>query len=64
MASSFTEYQSDGATKPYYYPVTGSHRSGRSRCHYPDEEGARGMSTMDHNHQLLVLVFTHGNVNG
>src|SRR5262249_32860405 len=56
----FTEYLSDSATKPYYYPVIGPTGAEITRNHPMKKvEG----ETQDHNHQRSFW-FTHGNVNG
>ena len=56
----FTEYLSDQATKPYYYPVIGPTGAPITRNHPMKKvEG----ETQDHNHQRSFW-FTHGNVNG
>ena len=56
----FTEYLSDQATKPYYYPVIGPTGAAITRNH-PMKKVAG--ETQDHNHQRSFW-FTHGNVNG
>jgi len=56
----FTEYLSDSATKPYYYPVIGPTGATITR-NYPMKP-AEG-EDKDHNHQRS-LWFTHANVNG
>jgi hypothetical protein len=56
----FTEYLSDQATKPYYYPVFGPTGAAITRNH-PMKKVAG--ETQDHNHQRSFW-FTHGNVNG
>ena len=56
----FTEYLSDQATKPYYYPVFGPTGTAITRNH-PMKKVAG--ETQDHNHQRSFW-FTHGNVNG
>jgi hypothetical protein len=56
----FTEYLSDQATKPYYYPVFGPTGAPITRAH-PMKKVAG--ETQDHNHQRSFW-FTHGNVNG
>jgi hypothetical protein len=56
----FTEYLSDQATKPYYYPVIGPTGVPITR-HFPMKK-VEGEDT-DHNHQRS-LWFTHANVNG
>jgi hypothetical protein len=56
----FTEYQADGPTKPYYYPVIGPTGAAITRNHPMKKvEG----ETIDHNHQRSFW-FTHGSVNG
>jgi hypothetical protein len=56
----FTEYLSDQAAKPYYYPVIGPTGEAVTRNHPMKKvEG----ETQDHNHQRSFW-FTHGNVNG
>jgi hypothetical protein len=55
----FTEYLSDQAAKPYYYPVIGPAGAAITRNHpMKNVEG----ETKDHNHQRSFW-FTHGNVN-
>jgi hypothetical protein len=56
----FTEYLSDSATKPYYYPVIGPTNAAITR-NFPMKpvDG----EDKDHNHQRS-LWFTHGDVNG
>jgi hypothetical protein len=55
----FTEYLSDQATKPYYYPVMGPTGTAITRNHpMKSVEG----ETQDHNHQRSFW-FTHGSVN-
>jgi hypothetical protein len=55
----FTEYLSDQAAKPYYYPVIGPTGAAITRNHpMKNVEG----ETKDHNHQRSFW-FTHGNVN-
>jgi hypothetical protein len=56
----FTEYVSDQATKPYYYPVIGPTGDPITRS-YPMKQ-VEG-EDKDHNHQRS-LWFTHGDVNG
>jgi hypothetical protein len=56
----FTEYLSDQATKPYYYPVIGPTGAPITR-HHPMKKGET--DDLDHNHQRSFW-FTHGNVNG
>jgi len=56
----FTEYLSDSATKPYYYPVIGPTGVAITR-HHPMKKGET--DDLDHNHQRSFW-FTHGNVNG
>ena len=56
----FTEYLSDQATKPYYYPVIGPTGVAITRG-YPMKP-AEG-DDKDHNHQRSFW-FTHGDVNG
>jgi hypothetical protein len=56
----FTEYLSDSATKPYYYPVIGPTGAPITRS-YPMKKG--GGEDEDHNHQRSFW-FTHGAVNG
>lgn len=56
----FMEYQADGPTKPYYYPVIGPTGAAITRNHPMKKvEG----ETSDHNHQRSFW-FTHGDVNG
>jgi hypothetical protein len=56
----FTEYLSDQAMKPYYYPVFGPSGTAMTRNH-PMKKVA--LETQDHNHQRSFW-FTHGAVNG
>jgi hypothetical protein len=56
----FTEYLSDQAAKPYYYPVIGPTGAAITR-HHPMKK-VEG-ETQDHNHQRSFW-FTHGSVNG
>jgi Methane oxygenase PmoA len=56
----FTEYLSDQATKPYYYPVIGPTGAAITR-HHP-MKAVEG-EAKDHNHQRS-LWFSHMNVNG
>jgi hypothetical protein len=56
----FTQYITNSATKPYYYPVIGPTGVPITR-HYPMRKGAG--EDEDHNHQRSFW-FTHGNVNG
>jgi hypothetical protein len=56
----FTEYLSDSATKPYYYPMIGPTGAAITRNHPMKKVDGEDQ---DHNHQRSFW-FTHGSVNG